>query len=133
MKLRRTLAFFFAVATLILECLPYGAVLKFAVDEGRTERKFFSFFDLTVYGNGNFFPFLTGILTVLLVLSMVMYWMKKTEKAQRSAFLLALCGIVFSVLPAVFYGLDYLTPTSGIVTGCLLISALLLFQKEALK
>ena len=133
MKLKRILAFLSATVALILECLPYGAVLKFAVDEGKTERKFFSFFDLTVYGNGNFFPFLTGILTVLLVLSIGMYWVKKSEKAQKSAFLLAFCGTVFSLFPAFLYGLDYLSPVSGIVTGCLLISTLLLFQKEALK
>ena len=63
------------VATVILELLPYGAVLNFAQPpESAVESLtyFYSYFDPTPYGYANFGPFLTAILTVaILILSVV--------------------------------------------------------------
>ena len=132
MKLKRILAFLFATSALILECLPYGAVLKFAVDEGKTERKFFSFFDLTVYGNANFYPLLTGILTVLLLCLLTIGTVKKSEKIEKSAFLIAFSATAMSVLP-ILRGWESSSLVGGIITACLLASTLLLLRKDALE
>lgn len=134
MKKRSWFALLFSVVALVLEILPYGAVLKFAVDEGKgTKREFFSCFDMTVYGNGNVFPLMTGILTVVLVALLVIFLVKQNEKRGKSAFLISLCATVISVFPPVIFGLDYLSVVGAIITACLLICALILFQKEALK
>ena len=60
------------IAILVLEVLPYGAVLHFANPEGEPFRETFSYFDLTPYGYANFGPFITALLTcTLLVMSVV--------------------------------------------------------------
>ena len=60
------------IAILVLEVLPYGAVLHFANPEGEPFRETFSYFDLTPYGYANFGPFITALLTCsLLVMSVV--------------------------------------------------------------
>ena len=60
------------VVILVLEILPYGAVLHFANPEGEPFREMFSYFDLTPYGYANFGPFITALQTCsLLVMSVV--------------------------------------------------------------
>ena len=70
------------IAILVLEVLPYGAVLHFANPEGEPFRETFSYFDLTPYGYANFGPFITAILMcVLLILSVIKLFVDKGEKA----------------------------------------------------
>ena len=60
------------VVILVLEILPYGAVLHFGNPEGEPFRETFSYFDLTPYGYANFGPLITAMLTcVLLVMSVI--------------------------------------------------------------
>lgn len=132
-QIKTILALVFSLAALVLEILPYGAVLKFAVDEGEeTKRVFFSYFDMTVYGYGVVFPLLTGILTVLLVVLIAVSLLKQTVTPGKT-FLISLSATALSVFSPVIYGLDYLSPVGVCITLCLLASAILLFQKEALK
>lgn len=56
------LSLLFLVSAFILELLPYGTVLPFAV----TLRRAFSYFGLTPFGYADFPPFLTALLTMLL-------------------------------------------------------------------
>ena len=52
------LSLLFLVSAFILELLPYGTVLPFAV----TLRRAFSYFGLTPFGYADFPPFLTALL-----------------------------------------------------------------------
>ena len=66
-----------AILLLILELLPYGAVLEFAhmspdLTVGYYEQPF-SYFDPIVYGYGHFGPFITAILTCLLAIVSVIH------------------------------------------------------------
>ena len=59
----------FPVLALILEALPYGAVLQFARPAAAPLRELYSYFDLTPFGYANFAPLFTALGTcVLLVL-----------------------------------------------------------------
>ena len=74
MKSRKYICLIVIIAVVILELLPYGAVLNFArpPEEGGAWRETFSYFDLTPYGYANFGPFITALLTCsLLVMSVV--------------------------------------------------------------
>ena len=66
-----------AILLLILELLPYGAVLDFAhMSPDLTVRYYqqhFSYFDPIVYGYGHFGPFITAILTCLLAIVSVIH------------------------------------------------------------
>lgn len=132
MKIKKLLALFSSLAALVLEILPYGAVLRFAMDEGVVERRLFSYFDMTVYGYANFYPLLTGILTVLLLCLLTIGTVKKSEKIEKSAFLIAFSATAMSVLP-ILQGWESYSLVGGIITACLLASTLLLFRKDALK
>ena len=67
------------VITLILEILPYGAVLNFARPSENGEigyfRETYSYFDLMPYGYGNFFPLVTAILTCVVLVLLGIYSM----------------------------------------------------------
>ena len=85
------------IAILVLEVLPYGAVLHFANPEGEPFRETFSYFDLTPYGYANFGPFITAILTcVILVLSVISLFVDKGKNAIKIIFLVAL---ITSLMP----------------------------------
>lgn len=56
-----------ALAALILELLPYGAVCNFANPDGEPWRRTFSYFDLTPFGYANFSPFIVALLTICLI------------------------------------------------------------------
>ena len=75
--------------TLILEILPYGAVCNFAT-ETRRIRELYSYFDLTPYGYANFAPFLTALLTcIILVLLAVWCFTGKRQIMTAAKVLLA--------------------------------------------
>lgn len=82
------------IAILVLEILPYGAVLHFANPEGEPFRETFSYFDLTPYGYANFGPFITAILTcVILVLSVISLFVDKGKNA------ISLVALITSLMP----------------------------------
>ena len=96
MKKKLTILFTTLVA-LVLEILPYGAVLNFANPEGEPFRATFSYFDLTPYGYANFGPFITAILTcVLLVLSVIKLFVDKGEKAIK---IISIIALTTSLMP----------------------------------
>ena len=57
---KRALYLILPIVTLVLECLPFGAVCNFALDQGETVRKTFSYFDPVPFGYANFAPLLTA-------------------------------------------------------------------------
>ena len=85
------------VVILVLEILPYGAVLHFGNPEGEPFRATFSYFDLTPYGYANFGPFITAILTcVLLVLFVIKLFVDKCEKAIK---IISIIALITSLMP----------------------------------
>lgn len=84
----------FSAAAIVLEALPYGAKLKFALDNGETTEKLFSYFSLTPYGYANFLPFITAILTCVLLIIAIVILFKDYEKLKK----------VFKILSAVAFG-----------------------------
>lgn len=86
-----------SIIIIILELLPYGAVLNFK--EGRITCSYFS---LLPYGYANFGPLLTAITSCLiLIFSIIMLAFSK--KGIITAFLvLSIAGLVFSLLPCLY-------------------------------
>lgn len=115
MKVKKWIQFSLSLTTLILELLPNGAVLNFANPEGNPLRETYSYFSLTPFGYANFGPFITAILTcVLLVLAIVGLF--KYGKGLKIAMLnMSGFATVASLMPLMF-GTDYITPTGAIIT-----------------
>lgn len=78
MKKRAYTLLILPVVAIVLEALPYGAVLQFA-DESQTYRETFSYFDGTPYGYANFGPLIAAVLTCITLLLVIILLAKKKE------------------------------------------------------
>ncbi len=111
-------------AAIVLEVLPYGAVLKFAPGPNTTKLELFSYFSLVPFGYANFAPFITAILTVTAtVFSLVMIFVNnKAKEARNALFIVITVTSVISVCPAVF-SIDYITVIGVGITVLLVMAA----------
>lgn len=110
------------IITIILQILPCGAVLVFAPSPTERIRETFSYFNLTPFGYANFAPFITALLTcIILLLALISI---KLEKMRKAVFWLSLATAIISLLPLVF-GIDYYSVAGGIITITLAIESVL--------
>ena len=110
------------IITIILQILPCGAVLVFAPSPTERVRETFSYFNLTPFGYANFAPFITALLTcIILLLALISI---KLEKMRKAVFWLSLATAIISLLPLVF-GIDYYSVISGMITITLAIESVL--------
>ena len=79
-------------------------------------------FNLTPFGYANFAPFITALLTcIILLLALISI---KLEKMRKAVFWLSLATAIISLLPLVF-GIDYYSVVGGIITITLAIESVL--------
>ena len=113
------------IVTLVLEILPYGAVCNFANPEGEPWRKTFSYFDLTPFGYANFAPFITAIITCIVLLLVVIYCITGNQAwAIKAKNILYVCA-VFSLGPLVF-GIRFFSVVGALITLSLVAQLLLI-------
>ena len=93
------IAFAILIVILVLELLPYGAVLHFGNPEGEPIRETFSYFDLTPYGYANFGPFITAILTCVLLVLSIINLLVETGKIKTIIKIVSLIAFVISLAP----------------------------------
>lgn len=99
MKKEKIIALIHLSVVLILEIIPYGAVCNFAAENGEALKQTYSYFSLIPYGYANFGPFVTAILTVvLIVLGIINLFTESKKLINISAFV---CGLALfmSILP----------------------------------
>ncbi len=118
------------LVALILEALPFGAVLIFADEQGQRNVSTFSYFSLIPYGYANFFPLITATLTVLLGVLSILILLRRLRalKLQNAVFICTVITFVCSVSP-ILYGIEYMSVTGAGISIMLLIS--ILFQAFA--
>lgn len=96
---KRFLLLIFPVVTLILELIPASAVLRFANPEGQPWVRTYSYFDLTPFGYANFGPFITAVLTCILIVLLVIYAIKGNRKILNAAKMVLWITIASSLSP----------------------------------
>lgn len=87
------------IVILVLELLPYGAVLHFGNPEGEPFRETFSYFDLTPYGYANFGPFITAILTCMLLVISIINLLVDNDKIKTTIKIVSFIALVTSLAP----------------------------------
>lgn len=122
---KRFLYLVLPIITLILEVLPYGAVCIFASSPTDRIRETFSYFDLTPFGYANFAPFLTALITCLIFILLLIYWLKGNVVFAIRAKNILYVAAVMSLGPLVF-GLSYFSVVGALITTCLIAELLLL-------
>ncbi|MBE6678032.1 MAG: hypothetical protein E7597_04470 [Ruminococcaceae bacterium] len=126
---KKYLMLILTVAALILELLPYGAVLSFANPEGESFRRTFSYFSLTPFGYASFGPLLTALMTSALLVLSTVYCFKSTVKMLKIIKIVAFLGVIFSISPF-FMGARYFSLTGVLISVCLLALCLTTSIKE---
>lgn len=115
------------IIAIVLEILPYGAVLVFAPSPTESVRETFSYFSLTPFGYANFGPFLTALLTcVVFVLALISI---KKEKCCRAVFASSLAAAIISLSPLVF-GAEFYSAVGCIITILLAVEGILAKMSE---
>ena len=127
---KRFLYLVLPIITLILEVLPYGAVCIFASSPTDRIRETFSYFDLTPFGYANFAPFLTALITCLIFVLLLIYWLKGNTVFAIKVKNILYVAAVMSLGPLVF-GIAYFSVVGGFITASLL--AELLFLQFTIK
>lgn len=115
MKIKKLLLSIFTLVALILELLPNGVVLNFANPEGEPWRRTYSYFSLTPYGYANFGPFITAILTCVLLILAVIGIFKYSKGLKIAMMNVSGFATAMSLMPLMF-GTDYITVISFIIT-----------------
>lgn len=99
---KRLLTLLFPLAALILEILPYGAILKFANPDGEPFRKTFSCFDLTPFGYANFAPLITALLTCIILFITAFYIATGNKKVAVALTIISTLTFAISLSPIIF-------------------------------
>lgn len=129
MKNKRIFCLIFPIAAIILEALPYGAVLNFAEPTGERIRRTYSYFNLTPFAYANFAPFITALLTVSLLALSVWYCVKENKNLKIGMTVLSVVAFACSLLPLA-YGISYFSVVGAFISVALLSnSCLLIFNK----
>lgn len=128
---KRLIYIILPVITLILEILPYGAVLNFARPSEDGEigyfRETYSYFDLMPYGYGNFFPLITAILTCVVLVLLGIYCLVGKKQFITITKGIACFATVCSCFP-VLMGIKYFSLVGILISLSLAVEAWLLMQ-----
>ena len=104
MKIKKILLSILALVVLILELLPGGVVLRFANPEGEPWVKTYSYFNMTPFGYANFGPFITAVMTCVIIIA----WFKYSRGLNVAIKSVTAFATVTSLMPIMF-GVEYLT------------------------
>lgn len=106
------------LSALVLEILPYGAVLNFANPEGEPFRKTYSYFSLTPYGYANFGPLITALLTCVLLVIIVLSILLKKDWSKSISIISAIATLT-SLAPLMF-GFSNFSLVGAMISACIL-------------
>ena len=130
MSVKKIVLLIFIILTLVLEALPFGAVLNFAQESGEPLRQTFSYFDPISFGYANFGPFLTALLTCVLAALGVLSLFKASRLLSVCTSGVALVALLTSLVP-LLYGTSYFTVLGGCISGMLLTTLLVSLWRAA--
>ena len=120
-RVARIVALILLTAALVLQTLPGSAVLIFAGPDYRNV-EYYSCFDLMIVGYGMFMPFLSGVLTAITVLLMMIGLAARKRGLQSKVFVCTIVSAVFMLLP-ILMSPEYVTLMGYFVILLLALSA----------
>ena len=115
------------IVILVLELLPYGAVLHFGNPEGEPLRETFSYFDMTPYGYANFGPFITAILTCVLLVISIINLLVDNDKIKTTIKIVSLIALVASLAPLIVNSYSVI---GGVISFLLLVIVVIPIKKD---
>lgn len=104
------------ISALCAELFGKGAVCVFAVSPEKTQTTLFSYFSLVPFGYANFGPFITAVLTSVIVVLSVVLFTKKAQKITKCLTVLSVAAVAASFLPLIMLGIAYFNGVSVIIS-----------------
>ena len=124
LKIQKALLAVLPAAAIVLELLPYGAVLHFANGFAGTIRETFSYFSFIPFGYANFGPLCTAVLSCLLLGLAAVYLL--SGKGRPILRIVSVAAFAVSLTPLLL-GLSSFSVCGGAISVLLGAEALLLF------
>ena len=119
---------------IILEILPFGAVLNFMNDPGSSVpyiRETYSYFNLIPLGYANFGPFFCAVVSVILLALHVICGAFKAKKgAYSAAIALNLFALLFSITPILMFGSGYFSAVGFAISALLAVLCLITYHLQ---
>ena len=100
---------------LFLECLPNGIRLFFFAGADNSYVMTTSYFDMVTFGNGDFFPLITAIATIVLLVCSIIHIFVKKRVLVRCIMVLYIVAAIRSVLHVLLNGFRAVTVVNGAV------------------
>ena len=85
-----------------------------------------SYFDLIPFGNANFAPLLTAIVTCLIIILLVIFCLTDNTVVLKAAKVFLIIGTVLSLCPMLL-GIEFFSTTGALITVTLLTESILIF------
>lgn len=104
-----------SAVVLVLECLPNGIRLFFFAGPDNSYVMTTSYFDMVTFGNGDFFPLITAIATIVLLVSSIIHIFVKKRVLVRWMMGLYIVAGACSVLHVLLNGFRAVTVVNGAV------------------
>lgn len=123
-KVLYAVSIIFQIAALMLELLPFGAVLVFATSPTEIVTHTYSYFNLDLVGYANFTPLLTGILSISVVILGIIA-LGRYDRAKKCKSAVSICSAIAAVLslvPLLLFGSVSMTTISYIITAMMVAS-----------
>ena len=129
MKRRKIIVLCLLAVTIVLEFLPYGAVIIFGNPDGTRNRETFSYFDLRPYGYANFAPLITAILTSVLFIMFLVYMFNNNPELYKRVKGVSIATVIVSFMP-LLRGVKNYTVTGFAISVALLLVFIILQLKD---
>ena len=111
---------------LFLEIIPFGAALHTGAEP--THDQFVSFFHLAPFADGNFAPSIVAILSVVLLIASIVYFVISDKRLQQILFFIACVAMLLAFAP-LFYCLECYNLISCAIVLILFIITMILAEK----
>lgn len=118
--MKKNIAILLPVIMIILEITPYGAVLNFAPSSTVAVRETYSYFSLKPLGYANFGPFLTAILSCIMLVISFFYFVKKSEKLSKMLFMISSITLMTSLMPLIF-GIESYSIVGALISAIIIL------------
>ena len=115
------------VLLLAFEFLPLGAALHISGDNHTVQ--FNSYFNLAPFANGNFAPFVVAVMSVVLLMLCIAYFIKPSKKLKKITFSVACIAMLLSFCP-LFYCMQCYTMADCAIAFILFVITMMFVEQS---
>lgn len=117
-----------ACLLLVLEALPLGAALHIPNADGNHTVLFCSHFDLRPFVDGNFAPFIVAVLSAVLLVLCVLYFVQPGKQIKKIVFFVACSAMLLAFCP-LFYCMQCYTLVDCAIVFILFIHTMMFVEQ----